>query len=590
MTKNGSFFVILSILFQSSMCFAYNIVDSAGMVTFFDLTNMGFLGPRTAYTRKAQIVYAHEDSNSLRLPPYHRLVVNLMLPPEEYPDLCSIPTQLLPNETDATENNSSESTTSNTTSSSGDSRLESLLEDVTLPIGFEFSPVAFLVPLQRNRVDSNSTDTGDCDVLTKIKVALQYQQHVFRDQQLWSVIFYSTHSDDYLGADEQDNLVYSMGIPDDVNSTDIPGLDSLVLASISHTTAIDIKEEMQRSVDVQYSKQMQESLMVDQGGYFAPYFFLNPGNLDWRYPVSLERGANIPFPGRDGQMNEESGGSYWGNYSFVWFRFVLFAIILCFPFIRCARMWWAAGGRIRFTRNERGWITGLTYQPPATNWLNITNGSNLANGTSTPSRRHKMTKEQVLALPEIKYEGWPENSENVDRHENGDVVENNLEQEGAGRNVANIESTSHSIQLQDATSSELVGEEATTSQTVDSLGATQGDDGNLVCSAVEKEARFTTTLSTMCSICIDDFEHGEMVRLLPRCGHAFHTECILPWLTERQNYCPFCKTKVQGAKEGDRGEENEEGAADENNPTQEDVRHETDVESQQPESESRNGR
>ena len=49
---------------------------------------------------------------------------------------------------------------------------------------------------------------------------------------------------------------------------------------------------------------------------------------------------------------------------------------------------------------------------------------------------------------------------------------------------------------------------------------------------------------TMCSICIDDFEVGERIRVLPRCGHAFHTECIMTWLTERQGCCPLCKINV----------------------------------------------
>ncbi|KAL7551823.1 hypothetical protein ACHAWF_015017 [Thalassiosira exigua] len=40
--------------------------------------------------------------------------------------------------------------------------------------------------------------------------------------------------------------------------------------------------------------------------------------------------------------------------------------------------------------------------------------------------------------------------------------------------------------------------------------------------------------STTCSICIEEFEPGERLRVLPRCDHLFHTECILPWLTERQ--------------------------------------------------------
>eukprot|EP00531_Pseudo-nitzschia_arenysensis_P009441 CAMPEP_0116122034 /NCGR_PEP_ID=MMETSP0329-20121206/4004_1 /TAXON_ID=697910 /ORGANISM="Pseudo-nitzschia arenysensis, Strain B593" /LENGTH=761 /DNA_ID=CAMNT_0003615865 /DNA_START=518 /DNA_END=2803 /DNA_ORIENTATION=+ len=55
---------------------------------------------------------------------------------------------------------------------------------------------------------------------------------------------------------------------------------------------------------------------------------------------------------------------------------------------------------------------------------------------------------------------------------------------------------------------------------------------------------FTTTTCTTCSICIDEFEEGETIRLLPRCGHAFHTDCILPWLQDRQGCCPLCKTDV----------------------------------------------
>ena len=55
---------------------------------------------------------------------------------------------------------------------------------------------------------------------------------------------------------------------------------------------------------------------------------------------------------------------------------------------------------------------------------------------------------------------------------------------------------------------------------------------------------FTTTTCTCCSICIDEFEEGETIRLLPRCGHAFHTSCILPWLQDRQGCCPLCKMEV----------------------------------------------
>ena len=50
--------------------------------------------------------------------------------------------------------------------------------------------------------------------------------------------------------------------------------------------------------------------------------------------------------------------------------------------------------------------------------------------------------------------------------------------------------------------------------------------------------------STCCPICIEEFERGETLRVLPRCKHLFHTECILPWLTRRQGCCPQCRTPV----------------------------------------------
>ena len=43
---------------------------------------------------------------------------------------------------------------------------------------------------------------------------------------------------------------------------------------------------------------------------------------------------------------------------------------------------------------------------------------------------------------------------------------------------------------------------------------------------------------------------GEKIRLLPLCGHAYHTECIHPWLTERQGCCPYCKSPVINQKVG----------------------------------------
>lgn len=61
---------------------------------------------------------------------------------------------------------------------------------------------------------------------------------------------------------------------------------------------------------------------------------------------------------------------------------------------------------------------------------------------------------------------------------------------------------------------------------------------------VERPTRDLSTKCTMCSICIDEFEAGERLTLLPRCQHAFHRDCIKPWLMERQGCCPLCKNHV----------------------------------------------
>ncbi|KAL7545067.1 hypothetical protein ACHAWF_008439 [Thalassiosira exigua] len=72
---------------------------------------------------------------------------------------------------------------------------------------------------------------------------------------------------------------------------------------------------------------------------------------------------------------------------------------------------------------------------------------------------------------------------------------------------------------------------------------------------------------TSCSICLDEYEVGEQIRVLP-CQHAFHSNCIFPWLTERSPTCPLCKATFEAVRyeeeedeEGGRDEEGGEGAA-----------------------------
>ena len=46
-----------------------------------------------------------------------------------------------------------------------------------------------------------------------------------------------------------------------------------------------------------------------------------------------------------------------------------------------------------------------------------------------------------------------------------------------------------------------------------------------------------------CAVCLSEFQEGEKGRLLPRCNHSFHTECIDMWLHSHST-CPLCRTPV----------------------------------------------
>ncbi|GJN21393.1 hypothetical protein PR202_gb08863 [Eleusine coracana subsp. coracana] len=46
-----------------------------------------------------------------------------------------------------------------------------------------------------------------------------------------------------------------------------------------------------------------------------------------------------------------------------------------------------------------------------------------------------------------------------------------------------------------------------------------------------------------CAVCLGEFGDGELLRLLPRCAHAFHVHCIDTWLRAHVN-CPICRSLV----------------------------------------------
>ncbi|KAF7027408.1 hypothetical protein CFC21_039454 [Triticum aestivum] len=47
-----------------------------------------------------------------------------------------------------------------------------------------------------------------------------------------------------------------------------------------------------------------------------------------------------------------------------------------------------------------------------------------------------------------------------------------------------------------------------------------------------------------CAVCLTEFEDDDDMRLLPHCSHAFHPECIDPWLESRTT-CPLCRANLE---------------------------------------------
>ncbi|KAJ3262941.1 hypothetical protein HDU77_011586 [Chytriomyces hyalinus] len=55
--------------------------------------------------------------------------------------------------------------------------------------------------------------------------------------------------------------------------------------------------------------------------------------------------------------------------------------------------------------------------------------------------------------------------------------------------------------------------------------------------------RHETVRESECAICLEVWLNGEIIKKL-NCGHAFHQDCVIPWLEEHV-HCPLCRSSLE---------------------------------------------
>ncbi|GBF66791.1 RING finger protein [Trichophyton mentagrophytes] len=81
--------------------------------------------------------------------------------------------------------------------------------------------------------------------------------------------------------------------------------------------------------------------------------------------------------------------------------------------------------------------------------------------------------------------------------------------------------------------------------------------GALVAEIIGEDTRENVPIAEndRCLICLCDYEAAEEVRILNKCKHVYHRECIDEWLTTGRNSCPLCRGEGVSNSSNDTGSE-----------------------------------
>ncbi|XP_022872981.1 RING-H2 finger protein ATL1-like [Olea europaea var. sylvestris] len=52
-------------------------------------------------------------------------------------------------------------------------------------------------------------------------------------------------------------------------------------------------------------------------------------------------------------------------------------------------------------------------------------------------------------------------------------------------------------------------------------------------------------IPSKCVVCLNEFQEHDILKLLPKCNHVFHLDCVDIWLQSNAN-CPLCRSAISG--------------------------------------------
>lgn len=357
---------------------------------------------------------------------------------------------------------------------------------------------------------------GECSFDQKARVALEIQKNI--SSQLKYIVVYNNKPN------QSEDLLVMSSSADNQSLSELDSLGFIFVGTASGSRIL--------------------SLVVANGDSegASPYFGRNETHLG-SLPILIEKYSQPPGTG------PSSAGTSRPNNAFHWLRFILFSLLICSPCIRFLFLWYAFGGRIIFRRNNEGRIVGLQYVRPMPYWYAFG-----AAEQGTDRVDSQLTEAQVLALPEVAYHALSQDNESISAPQQT-PVRNSEAPEGnppVDREI-HVPITPEQVVRGDAcapaeaalTPPECSEVNMPVSEHIPSTPEISTTTNNVTPStSPNRNGTEYAICCTMCSICIDDFEEGESIRVLPKCRHCFHLECIKPWLTERQGCCPLCKTPV----------------------------------------------